>query len=117
MRYWRPLAAPVTVASMLRKDRHTLLGGAARLVADTLKPLTRPAAGLVIVRADSAIYAAEKSPRLAAAAPICHYRPARPGRGLPIAFIPEEAWTQINTRTQSSTEHLQLWVSDAESRR
>jgi hypothetical protein len=90
MRYWRPLAAPVTVASMLRKDRYTLLR-AARPVADTLKPLMRPAAGLVIVRADSAFYVAEKSPRSAAAAPICHHRPARPGRGRPIAFIPEEA--------------------------
>ena len=55
-----PLAAPIIVASRLRKGSANSGRGAARLVADALK--TTPACGgtgLVIVRADSAFYTAE----------------------------------------------------------
>jgi hypothetical protein len=93
-----PLAAPIIVASRLRKGPAGSGRGAARLVADALKTTAGcGGTGLVIVRADSAFYAAE------VVAAIRRGRPrfsitARKDLAvqMAIASISEDAWTPIN---------------------
>jgi hypothetical protein len=111
-----PLAAPIIVASRLRRGAAHSGRGAARLVADALKS-TRSCGGtgLVIVRADSAFYAAE------VVAAIRRGRArfsitARKDQAVQtaIASIREDAWTPIHYPNARFDEQLGQWVSDAE---
>jgi hypothetical protein len=111
-----PLAAPVVVASRLRRGAAHSGRGATRLVADALQT-TRACGGtgLVIVRADSAFYAAE----VVAAIRRGRARFSITARKDPavqtaIASISQDAWTPIRYPNAIFDEQLGQWVSDAE---
>jgi hypothetical protein len=111
-----PLSAPVIVASRLRKGSAHSARGAARLVADALKTARAcGAAGSVIVRADSAFYAAEVIAAIRrAGARFSLTARQDPAVARAIACIPDNAWTQIKYPRAVFDEQLQQWVSDAE---
>ena len=109
-------AAPVIVATRLRKGSANSARGAARLVADAIKT-TRSAgtAGLMVLRADSAYYGAEVI--AAARRHGVHFSiTARKDRAVTaaIAGIAEDAWTTIHYPRAVFDEQLGQWVSDAE---
>jgi hypothetical protein len=111
-----PSAAPVIVATRLRKGSANSARGAARLVADAIKT-TRGCgvSGLVVLRADSAYYGRD----VIAAARRHKARfsvTARKDRAVvaAIASIPDDAWTPIRYLQAIFDEQLQQWVSDAE---
>lgn len=109
-------AAPVIVATRLRKGAANSARGAARLVADAINT-TRSCGvdGLVVLRADSAYYGAD----VIAAARRHHTHfsiTARKDRAVTaaIASISEDAWTRIRYPRAVFDEQLQQWISDAE---
>jgi hypothetical protein len=109
-------AAPVIVATRLRKGSANSARGAARLVADAIKT-TRSCGvrGLVVLRADSAYYGADVT--AAARRHRVHFSiTARKDRAVSaaIASIGEDAWTKIRYPKAVFDEQLGEWISDAE---
>jgi len=119
-----PLAAPVVVASRLRKGATNSARGAKRLVADALKTAKlagadpkngRPGGSLVIVRADSAFYGYD----VVAAARRAGARFSVTARMTPtvktaIASIAGDAWTAIHYPDAFVDQDTGELVSDAE---
>jgi hypothetical protein len=109
-------AAPVIVATRLRKGSANSARGAARLVADAITTTrSAGAAGLVVLRADSAYYGAEVI--AAARRHGVHFSiTARKDRAITaaIAGIGEDAWTTIHYPRAVFDDQLGQWVSDAE---
>jgi hypothetical protein len=111
-----PSAAPVIVASRLRKGSANSARGAARLVADALK--TSRACGatrLLVVRADSAFYGADVIAairRAGARFSITARQDVAVRRA--IASIPDSAWTTIRYSRAVFDEQLGQWISDAQ---
>ena len=111
-----PGAAPVIVATRLRKGSANSARGAARLVADALSTSRAcGASGLLVVRADSAFYGRDVVAAIARAKArfsITARQDAAVKRA--IAGIGEDAWTTIRYPHAVFDEQLQQWVSDAE---
>jgi hypothetical protein len=114
-----PSAAPVIVATRLRKGSANSARGASRLVADALKTSRACGAGgtggLLVVRADSAFYGHDVIAaivRAKARFSITARQDVAVRRA--IAGIAEGAWTTIRYPNAIFDEQLQQWVSDAE---
>ncbi len=111
-----PTAAPVIVATRLRKGSTSSARGAARLVTDALATARKAGTtALVTLRADSAYYqfAVIDAARRAGA----HFSvTARMDRAVTkaIAAIPEQAWTPIKYPRAIWDEAEGRWVSDAQ---
>jgi hypothetical protein len=109
-------AAPVIVATRLRKGATNSARGAARLVADAIKTAHSCGVdGVMVLRGDSAYYG---QPVIAAARRhgARFSVTARKDRavGAAIASIPEDGWTPIHYPRAVFDEQLGQWVSDAE---
>jgi hypothetical protein len=111
-----PLAAPVIVASRLRKGSAGSAKGAASLIAEAIKTVrAMGATGMVLVRADSAFF----SHKVVAA---CRRAKARFSLAVAqrkkireaIAAIPDDAWTPIKYPKAIWNADEQRWISDAE---
>jgi DDE family transposase len=111
-----PLSAPVIVASRLRRGSAHSGRGAARLVADALTSARAcGATGLVIVRADSAFYAAEVVAAIRRGSAYFSITARKdPAVQTAIASISEDAWTPIRYPNAIFDDQLECWVSDAE---
>ena len=111
-----PTAAPVIVATRLRKGSTNSARGAARPGRRRLR--TQPACGatgLVVVRADSAFYAADVIAAVGrAGARFSVTARLRPAVRRAIAAIAEEAWTPIHYPHAIFDDQAGGWVSDAE---
>src|SRR3954462_5056254 len=111
-----PLSAPLIVATRLRKGGTNSARGAAKLLADALATVRRcGAAGLLLVRADSAYYGYD----VIAACRRAGARFSVTARLTPtvvtaITGIDEQSWTPIRYPNAIYDEDEQLWVSDAE---
>jgi hypothetical protein len=116
-----PLAAPVIVATRLRKGSTNSARGAPRLVADALAAAKAAGAGgphgdgLVVLRADSAFYGHD----VVAAARRAGVRFSITARSSPavstaIASIRADAWTPIHYPNAVWDEAEQRLISDAE---
>jgi hypothetical protein len=111
-----PLAAPVIAATRLRKGSTNSARGVGKFLADTLATARRlGAAGVVLVRADSAYYGYE----LVAACRRAGARFSVTARLTPtviaaITSISETAWTPIRYPNAIYDDDEQRWVSDAE---
>jgi hypothetical protein len=111
-----PISAPLIAATRLRKGSTNSARGAAKLLTDTLATLRRAgAAGLVLVRADSAYYgydvvAACRRAR-ARFSITAHLTPAVANA---ITSIDEQAWVPIRYPNAIYDQDEQRWVSDAE---
>ena len=111
-----PLAAPVIVATRLRKGNTNSARGAAKFVADALATGRRAGAGgLTILRADSAYYNHD----VVAAARRGGARFSITARMNPtvakaIASICDDAWVSIRYPNAIWEEVEQRWISDAE---
>jgi hypothetical protein len=111
-----PLAAPVIAATRLRGGNAPSSRGAASLAAQaTGTARACGATGTIIVRMDSAYYAAaviaavrRNGARFSVTAPVT------PVIRAAIAAIPEDAWTAIEYPQAIWDEQLGCWVSDAE---
>ena len=111
-----PAAAPVIIASRLRKGSVNSARGAARLLADALATARRcGATGLLIVRADSAYYnQAVIAAAIRAGARFSITARMDPAVRRAIAAIEESAWTAIHYPDAVWDEEEQRLVSDAE---
>jgi hypothetical protein len=115
-----PAAAPLIIASRLRKGSTNSARGAARLVADALATAARAgvdprAGGLVIVRADSAYYNRDViAAAIRAGARFSVTARMDPAVRRAIAAIDEAAWTPIRYPNAVRDEQEQRLVSDAE---
>ena len=111
-----PAAAPVIIASRLRRGSTNSARGAARLVADALATVARAGAGgLVILRADSAYYNHDviaAAIRAGARFSVTARMDAAVRRA--IATIAEDAWTPIHYPNAVWDEDEQRLISDAE---
>jgi hypothetical protein len=109
-------SAPVVVATRLRKGSAASARGAARLVADAVKTTqAAAAAGLVIVRADSAFYISAVIAAIRrAGARFSITARQDPAVRRAIASIPADAWTQIRYPNAVWDDQLGQWVSDAQ---
>src|SRR3954447_22881524 len=111
-----PSSAPVIAATRLRKGSTNSARGAAKLLADALATARRRgAAGLILVRADSAYYGYD----IVAACRRAGARFSVTARLTPTVFaaittIPDTAWTPIRYPRAIYDEDEQRWVSDAE---
>ena len=111
-----PISAPVIAATRLRKGSTNSARGAAKLLADALATARRAgAAGLVLVRADSAYYGYD----IIAACRRAGARFSVTARLTPtvvkaITSIDEQAWTPIRYPNAIYDEDEQRWISDAE---
>jgi hypothetical protein len=111
-----PMSAPLIAATRLRKGSTNSARGAAKLLADALGTVRRAgAAGLVIVRADSAFYGYD----VVAACRRAGARFSVTARLTPtvvkaIAGIDEQSWTPIRYPNAIYDEDEQRWISDAE---
>ncbi len=111
-----PLSAPLIAATRLRKGSTNSARGAAKLLAEALATARRAgAAGLLLVRADSAYYGAD----IVAACRRAGARFSITARLTPsvikaIAGIDEQAWVPIRYPNAVYDDHEQRWVSDAE---
>jgi hypothetical protein len=111
-----PLSAPVLAATRLRKGSTNSARGAAKLLADALATARRAgAAGLILVRADSAYYGYDiiNACRRAGARFSVTAR-LGPTVVAAITSIPDTAWTAIRYPNALWDEDEQRWVSDAE---
>jgi hypothetical protein len=111
-----PLSRPVIVAARLRKGVTNSARGAASFVAEAVKTARAVgAAGLLVVRADSAFYAEEV---VAAARRLgAHFSVTvrmNPSIRAAIGSIDENAWTAIRYPHAVWDEEGQCWISDAE---
>ncbi|MGW0818045.1 IS1380 family transposase [Streptomyces viridiviolaceus] len=111
-----PLSAPVIAATRLRKGPVNSARGAAEFVAESIRTARAcGAAGLLVVRADSAFYGAE-------VVGACRALDARfsvtvrmnASIKAAIAGIDERAWTPIKYPKAAWDEEGQCWISDAE---
>ena len=111
-----PGRAPLIAGARLRRGGANSMRGAPKLLADALATAKRAgASGLLVVRADSAFYAAS----IIAAA---HRAGARfsvtvrqtPTISAAIAGIPAEGWTRIDYRSTIFDPEIGDWVSGAE---
>lgn len=111
-----PIAAPVIVATRLRKGATNSARGAARLVADALATAKLAgASGLVVVRMDSAFYVAGVLAAITrAGARFSVTARMNPAVVRAITSIDEGAWTAIRYPNAVWDEDEQRWVSDAE---
>ncbi|WAX58443.1 IS1380 family transposase [Jatrophihabitans cynanchi] len=111
-----PAAAPVIIASRLRKGSTNSARGAARLLSDALATARRCGAGpLLIVRADSAYYnQAVIAAAIRAGARFSVTARMDPAVRRAIATIEESAWTPIHYPNAVWDEDEQHLVSDAE---
>ena len=111
-----PLSAPVIVAARLRRGSAHSGRGAARLVADALTGARAcGASGLVIVRADSAYYAAEVVAAIRRGSAYFSITARKdPAVERAIGAIREQAWTPIRYPQAVFDDQLGQWVSDAE---
>jgi hypothetical protein len=111
-----PLSAPVIAATRLRKGSTNSVRGAAKLLADALATAHRAgAAGLLIVRADSAYYGHDiiaTAQRVGARFSITARQTATVTRA--ITGIDAQAWTPIRYPNAIWDDQEQRWVSDAE---
>ncbi|MCA1695763.1 MAG: IS1380 family transposase [Actinobacteria bacterium] len=111
-----PLSAPLIAATRLRKGATNSVRGAAKLLADALGTARHAgAAGLVIVRADSAYYCHD----IVAAARRAGAHFSVTARHTPtvtsaITTIPEHAWVPIRYPNAIWDDEQQRWISDAE---
>ena len=111
-----PLSAPLIAATRLRKGSTNSARGAARLLADALATARRcGAAGLLLVRADSAYYGYD----IIAACRRASARFSVTARLTPtvikaITSIEEQAWVPIRYPNAIYDEDEQRWISDAE---
>jgi Transposase DDE domain group 1 len=111
-----PLSAPLIAATRLRKGSTNSARGAAKLLTDALATIRRAgAAGLVIVRADSAFYGYD----IVAAARRAGARFSVTARLTPsvtkaITSIDEQSWVPIRYPNAIYDEEQQRWISDAE---
>ena len=111
-----PLSAPLIAATRLRKGSTNSARGAAKLLADALATVRRAgAAGLIIVRADSAYYGYG----VVAACRRAGARFSVTARLTPtvikaITSIDDSAWTPIRYPNAIYDEDDQRWISDAE---
>jgi hypothetical protein len=111
-----PLSAPLIAATRLRKGSTNSARGAPKLLADALATVRRAgAAGLVLVRADSAYYGHD----IIAACRRAGARFSVTARLTPtvvtaIAGIDAHAWVPIRYPNAVFDEDEQRWVSDAE---
>ena len=109
-------AAPVIVATRLRKGSANSARGAARLIVDAIRTTRRcGVGGLVVLRADSAYYNADVI--AAARRHRAHFSiTARKTRTVTaaIASISEEDWTTIHYPRAVFDDQLGRWISDAE---
>ena len=111
-----PTAAPVIVATRLRKGSTNSPRGAARLVADALVTAAKAGAtGIVTVRSDSAYYghAVVAAARRGGARFSVTAR-MDPAVTRAITEIPTDAWTPIKYARAIFDEQENRWVSDAE---
>jgi Transposase DDE domain group 1 len=111
-----PVSAPLIAATRLRKGSTNSARGAAKLLSDALATARRAgAAGLVLVRADSAYYGYD----IIAACRRAGARFSVTARLTPtvvaaITSIPDTAWVPICYPNAIYDEQEQRWVSDAE---
>src|SRR4051794_38985932 len=111
-----PTSAPLIAATRLRKGSTNSARGAAKLLADALATARRAgAAGLVLVRADSAYYGYD----ILAACRRAGARFSVTARLTPtvvaaITSIDEQSWVPIRYPNAIYDEDEQRWVSDAE---
>jgi hypothetical protein len=111
-------SAPVVIAQRLRKGAAGSPRGAARIVADALKTVTRlPGTSTppVLLRADSAYYGfATVNAALKAGADVSVTARQDPAVKRAIATIPEDAWTPIEYTDAVFEEGTRTWISKAE---
>ena len=111
-------SAPVVIAQRLRKGASGSPRGAARIVADALKTVTRlPGTSTtpVLLRADSAFYGfATINAALTAGAAVSVTARQDPAVKRAIATIPEDAWTPIEYTDAIFDEQARAWISRAE---
>jgi len=110
------LAAPVIVASRLRKGSAGSAKGAAPLIAEAIKTVrAMGATSLIVVRADSAFFshqavAACRRAKVRFSLAVAQRKKVRQA----IAAIPEDAWTPIKYPKAIWDADEQCWISDAE---
>jgi hypothetical protein len=111
-----PLAAPVIAAVRLRGGSAGSARGAASLVAEALVTARQlGAAGLVLLRADSAYYTAKViTAARRAGAQFSITIPACRSVRAAIAAISDDAWTPIRYPEAIWDDQAQCWISDAE---
>ena len=111
-----PLSAPLIAAARLRKGSTNSARGAAKLLADALATTRRAgAAGLVLVRADSAYYGHDiVAACRRAGAQFSITARLTPSVIKAITNIDEQAWTPIRYPRAIYDQDEQRWVSDAE---
>jgi hypothetical protein len=110
-------SAPVVIGQRLRKGASGSPRGAARIVADALKTVTRlpgPTAP-VLLRADSAYYGFQTVNAARKAGAVVSITARQdPAVKRAIATIPETAWTPIEYTDAVFDEQAQTWISKAE---
>ncbi|RFA17657.1 IS1380 family transposase [Subtercola boreus] len=110
--------APVVIGQRLRKGAAGSPRGAARIVADALKTVTRLPGGKdapVLLRADSAYYGhATVTAALRAGADVSITARQDPAVKRAIGSIPDDGWTKIKYTDAIYDEDTDTWVSDAE---
>jgi len=111
-----PLSAPLIAATRLRRGSTNSARGAAKLLADALATARRAgAAGLVLVRADSAYYGYDiVAACRRAGAQFSITARLTPSVIKTITSIDEQAWTPIRYPRAIYDQDEQRWVSDAE---
>jgi hypothetical protein len=111
-----PLSAPLIAATRLRRGSTNSARGAAKLLADALATARRAgAAGLVLVRADSAYYGYDiVAACRRAGAQFSITARLTPSVIRAITSIDEQAWTPIRYPRAIYDQDEQRWVSDAE---
>ena len=111
-------SAPVVIGQRLRKGASGSPRGAARIVADALKTVTRlPGTSTtpVLLRADSAYYGfATINAALTAGAAVSVTVRQDPAVKRAISTIPEDAWTPIEYTDAIFDEQARTWISKAE---
>ena len=109
--------APVIVAQRLRKGASGSPRGAARIVADALKTVTRLPGPKppVLLRADSAYYGFQTvNAALRAGADVSITARQDPAVKRAISTIPDDAWTPIEYTDAIFDEGIRTWISRAE---
>lgn len=111
-------SAPVVIAQRLRKGASGSPRGAARIVADALKTVTRipgTSTAPVLLRADSAYYGfATVNAALKAGADVSITARQDPAVKRAISTIAEDAWTTIEYTDAIFDEGTRAWISRAE---
>jgi hypothetical protein len=111
-----PLAAPVIVASRLRKGSAGSAKGAAHLIAEAIRTVRgMGATGMIVVRADSAFFshkvvAACRRARARFSLAVAQRKKVREA----VTAIPEDAWKMIKYPKAIWDQDEQRWISDAE---